>query len=141
MLSRPNSSTPTGTFNLTIRLEDANGNIANGSLHVDATQQIVVASTVIGFPFYASPPSVFNASCNINGQQNPNCGSNLYYNNTTNSGTPQVGDVIRQGPNGSSSPLAAAGVYSYNCGQTGFGNRRYFDINNSNGVVDIVSTC
>jgi len=141
VLSRPSASTPTGTFNLTIRLEDANGNIANGSLHVDATQQIVVASTVIGFPFYASPPSVFSASCNINGQQNPNCGSNLYYNNTTNSGTPQVGDVIRQGPNGSSSPLAASGVYSYNCGQTGFGNRRYFDINNSNGVVDIVSTC
>ena len=141
VLSRPSASTPTGTFNLTIRLEDANGNIANGSLHVDATQQVVVTSTVVGFPFYASPPSVFSASCHINGQQNPDCGSNLYYNNTTNSGTPLPGDVIRQGPNGSSSPLAASGVYSYNCAQTGLGNRRYFDINNSNGVVDVVSTC
>ena len=141
VLSRPNASSPSGTFNLTIKLEDANGNTTNGSLSSTATQQVVVNSTVIGFPFYASPPSVFSASCNINGQLNPDCGSNLYYNNTTNSGTPQVGDVIRQGPNGSSSPLAASGVYSYNCAQTGLGNRRYFDINNSNGVVDIVSTC
>jgi hypothetical protein len=141
VLSRPSASTPSGTFNLTIKLEDANGNTANGSLSVTATQQVVVNSTTIGFPFYASPPSVFNASCNINGSQNPQCGSNLYYNNTTNSGTPQVGDVIRQGPNGSSSPLAAAGVYSHNCGQTGLGNRRIFRINTNTGVVDSVSTC
>ncbi len=132
-----------GTCTLTIKLEDAyNGSaLASGSLNQTATQEVNVVSAAIGFPFYASPPSVFSASCHINGQQNPDCGSNLYYNNTTNSGTPQVGDVIRQGPNGSSSPLAASGVYSYNCAQTGFGNRRYFDINNSNGVVDIVSTC
>ncbi len=131
-----------GTCTLTIKLEDAyNGSaLASGSLNQTATQEVNVVSAAIGFPFYASPPSVFNASCHINGQQNPDCGSNLYYNNTTSS-TPQVGDVIRQGPNGSSSPLAASGVYSYNCAQTGFGNRRYFDINNSNGVVDIVSTC
>ena len=132
-----------GTCTLTIKLEDAyNGSaLASGSLNQTATQEVNVVSAAIGFPFYASPPSVFSASCHFNGQQNPDCGSNLYYNNTTNSGTPQVGDVIRQGPNGSSSPLAASGVYSYNCAQTGFGNRRYFDINNSNGVVDIVSTC
>jgi hypothetical protein len=132
-----------GTCTLTIKLEDAyNGSaLASGSLNQTATQEVNVVSAAIGFPFYASPPSVFSASCHINGQQNPDCGSNLYYNNTTNSGTPQVGDVIRQGPNGSSSPLAASGVYSYNCAKTGFGNRRYFDINNSNGVVDIVSTC
>ena len=141
VLSRPSASTPSGTFNLTIKLEDANGNTTNGSLNSTATQQVVVNSTVIGFPFYASPPSLFNASCNINGSQNPDCGSNLYYNNTTNSGTPQVGDVIRQGPNGSSSPLAAAGVYSYNCAQTGLGNRRIFRINTNTGVVDSVSTC
>jgi len=66
----------------------------------------------------------------------------LYYNNTTNSATPQVGDVIRQGPNGSSSPVAAAGYYSYNCGQTGLGNRRIFEIqSNTTGVVTSVTTC
>ena len=141
VLSRPSASTPSGTFNLTIKLEDANGNTVNGSLSATATQQVVVNSTVVGFPFNASPSSVFSATCNVNGQQNPDCGSNLYYNNTTNSGTPQVGDVIRQGPNGSNSPLAIAGYYSYNCGQTGSGNRRYFFIGGNDGVVDTVSTC
>jgi len=143
VITKTNTGSNPGTCTLTIKLEDAyNGSaLASGSLNQTATQEINIVSAAIGFPFYASPPSVFNASCHINGSQNPDCGSNLYYNNTTNSGTPQVGDVIRQGPNGSSSPLAAAGVYSYNCGQTGFGNRRYFDINNSNGVVDVVSTC
>jgi len=143
VITKTGTGTNPGTCTLTIKLEDAyNGSaLASGSLNQTATQQIGIVSAVIGFPFYASPPSVFNASCNINGSQNPQCGSNLYYNNTTNSGTPQVGDVIRQGPNGSSSPLAAAGVYSYNCGQTGLGNRRIFEINTNAGVVDSVSTC
>jgi hypothetical protein len=143
VITKTGTGTNPGTCTLTIKLEDAyNGSaLASGSLNQTATQQIGIVSAVIGFPFNASPPSVFNASCNINGSQNPQCGSNLYYNNTTNSGTPQVGDVIRQGPNGSSSPLAAAGVYSYNCGQTGLGNRRIFRINTNTGVVDSVSTC
>ena len=142
VLSRPNASTPSGTFNLTIKLEDANGNTVNGSLSVTATQQVVVNSTTIGFPFYASPPGTQQQSCHFSGSQNPDCGSNLYYNNTTNSGTPQVGDVIRQGPNGSGSPVAAAGYYSYNCAQTGSGNRRIFFIqSNTTGEVHSVSTC
>ena len=141
VLSRPSASSPSGTFNLTIKLEDANGNTTNGSLSVTATQQVVVNSTTIGFPFYASPPSVISASCDINGSQNPDCGSNLYYNNTTNSATPQVNDIIRQGPNGSSSPLAAAGYYSYNCAQTGLNNRRVFFIQGNDGKVTQVITC
>lgn len=143
VITKTGTGTNPGTCTLTIKLEDAyNGSaLASGSLNQTATQQIGIVSAVIGFPFNASPPSLFNASCNINGSQNPQCGSNLYYNNTTNSGTPQVGDVIRQGPNGSSSPLAAAGVYSYNCGQTGLGNRRIFRINTNTGVIDSVSTC
>ena len=143
VITKTSTGTNPGTCTLTVKLEDAyNGSaLASGSLSQTATQQIGIVSATIGFPFNASPPGLFNNSCNINGSQNPDCGSNLYYNNTTNSGTPQVGDVIRQGPNGSSSPLAAAGVYSYNCGQTGLGNRRIFRINTNTGVVDSVSTC
>ncbi len=141
VLSRPSASSPSGTFNLTIKVEDANGNTTNGSLSVTATQQVVVNSTTIGFPFYASPPGVFNASCNINGSQNNACGSNLYYNTTTNSATPQVNDIIRQGPNGSSSPLADAGYYSYNCAETGLNNRRVFFIQGNDGKVTQVITC
>ena len=141
VLSKNSASSPSGTFNLTIKLQDANGNVANGSLFVEATQTIEVASLEIGFPFYASPSGVFNQSCNINGSLNSDCGSNLYYNQTSNSATPSVGDEIRQGPNGTNSPLATAGYYSYNCGQTGTGNRRYFFIGGNDGVVDTVSTC
>jgi len=141
VLSKNSASSPSGTFNLTIKLQDANGNVANGSLFVEATQTIEVASLEIGFPFYASPSGVFNQSCNINGSLNSDCGSNLYYNQTSNSATPSVGDEIRQGPNGTNSPLATAGYYSYNCGQTGAGNRRYFFIGGNDGVVDTVSTC
>jgi len=141
VLSRPSASSPSGTFNLTIKLEDANGNTTNGSLSVTTTQQVVVNSTVIGYAFYASPPSVFNASCNIDGSQNNACGSNLYYNTTTNSATPQVNDIIRQGPNGASSPFADAGYYSYNCAETGLNNRRVFFIQGNDGKVTQVITC
>ena len=51
VLSRPNASTPSGTFNLTIKLEDANGNTTNGSLSSTATQEVIVNSTVIGTLF------------------------------------------------------------------------------------------
>ena len=81
-----------------------------------------------GYEFLASPPGVFNETCYYDGTQNPACGNTSYWNITTASGTPQIGDEIRTGPNGTSSPLAAVGKYSYNCVETGFGNRRYFDI-------------
>jgi len=84
---------------------------------------------------------VFNASCNIDGSQNNACGSNLYYNTTTNSATPQVNDIIRQGPNGASSPFADAGYYSYNCAETGLNNRRVFFIQGNDGKVTQVITC
>ncbi len=37
--------------------------------------------------------------------------------------------------------LAVAGYYSYNCNNTGSGNRNYFQIQGNDGVIDVVSTC
>jgi hypothetical protein len=34
-----------------------------------------------------------------------------------------------------------AGYYSYNCSNTGSGNRNYFQIQGNDGVIDVVSTC
>ena len=146
ILSKNSTSSPSGQFNLTIRLADANGNTANGSLYVEATQVVNVASLVVGSPFTASPPGSFNATCNGSGAQNAACSNGTlvtYYNNGGGTGGAVVNqnDEIRTGPNGTNSPLAASGVYAYNCVQQGPGNRRYFDINNSNGIVDIVSVC
>ena len=130
-----------GTHNLTIKLEDAwNGtSLDSGSLNQTATQQVVVNSSVIGNIFYASPSGVFSQTCNINGSVNSQCGDNVYYNQT--SLAPSVNDIIRTGPNGASSPLASAGYYSYECGQSGVGNRRYFQITGSDGKITTVSTC
>jgi hypothetical protein len=138
VLSRPNASTPSGTFNLTIKLEDANGNTTNGSLSSTANQQVVVNSTVIGTLFYASDPGVQSQSCHFSGSVNSTCGQSVYYNQTSSS--PTVGDEIRTGPNGSSSPLAPAFYYSYNCNNTGLGNRNFFKVG-ANGIITIVSTC
>lgn len=138
MLSRPNASTPSGTFNLTIKLEDANGNTTNGSLSSTATQQVIVNSTVIGTLFFASDPGVQSQSCHFSGALNSTCGQSQYYNQTSSS--PTVGDEIRIGPNGSGSPLAPAFYYSYSCNNTGFGNRNFFKVG-ANGIITIVSTC
>ena len=138
VLSRPNASTPSGTFNLTIKLEDANGNTTNGSLSSTATQEVIVNSTVIGTLFFASDPGVQQQSCHFSGALNSTCGQSVYYNQTSSS--PTVGDEIRTGPNGSSSPLASAFYYSYNCNNTGSGNRNFFKVG-ANGIITIVSTC
>ena len=102
-------------------------------------QQVVVNSSVVGFAFSASAVGVFNSVCNINGSISPSCGTVTYYNRTTNSGTPLVNDVIAQGPN-QNSAFAAAGYYSFNCAQTGLGNRRYYQVG-ANGVVTSVNQC
>ena len=147
VLSKNSASSPSGTFNLTIKLQDANGNVTNGSLFAEATQTIEVASLEIGAYLNASPPGVQSESCNINGALNLNCGTVLYYNNgsVSNPNPTQnvvvVDDVIRTGPNGTNSPVAAAGYYSYICNQTGLGNRRFFRIFNSNGIVNSVDVC
>ena len=121
-----------GTYNLTIRLSDAGG-------YSEKVQQINVIVSVIGTPFTASPAGTFNQSCHFSGSINPNCGTNQYYNQT--SATPTVNDIIRQGPNGASSPLASLGYYSYDCGSTGAGNRKYFRIAGNDGKITQVSTC
>jgi hypothetical protein len=94
---------------------------------------------VIGTQFFASDPGVQQQSCSNTGALNSTCGDNIYYNQT--SSTPTVNDEIRVGPNGSSSPLAQAGYYSYNCQNTGSGNRNYFQIQGNDGLIDVVSTC
>ena len=134
-------SSTVGTYNLTIQVEDAyNGsNTALGSLSQTANQQITVDSSIIGTALQASGVTVFNGTCNINGQVSLDCGTVTYYNQTSSS--PTVGDEIRTGPNGSSSPLALAGYYSYNCSSTGINNRNYFQISGNDGVIDVVSTC
>ena len=140
VLSKINgTSNSVGTHNLTIKLEDANGNASSGSLSATATQQIVVNSSIIGNAFTASDPGVFNQTCNINGAVNATCGTVTYYNQTSLS--PSLNDIIRTGPNGASSPLASPGYYSYACGQTGVGNRRFFRIAGNDGKITQVSTC
>jgi hypothetical protein len=147
VLSKNSSSSPSGPFTLTIRLEDANGNTINGSSFIEASQTINVASVEIGAYLNASPGGVQSQSCNASGALNPNCGTVLYYNNgsVSNPNPTQnivvVGDVIRTGPNGTNSPVAPAFYYSYRCNQTGSGNRRFFQINNSNGIVSLVDQC
>ena len=141
VITKTGTGTNPGTCTLTVKLEDAyNGSaLASGSENRTATQQIGIVSAVVGTLFEASAPSVFSQACHFSGSSNPTCGDDLYYNQTSSS--PTVGDEIRQGPNGSSSPLAVAGYYSYNCNNTGSGNRNYFQIQGNDGIIDVVSTC
>ncbi len=140
VITKTGTGTNPGTCTLTVKLEDAyNGSaLASGSESRTATQQVVVNSAVIGTPFFASDPGVQSQSCHFSGALNSTCGQSVYYNQTSSS--PTVGDEIRTGPNGSSSPLAPAFYYSYNCSNTGFGNRNFFKVG-TNGIITIVSTC
>jgi len=133
-----------GAHTLTIKLEDAwNGtDLGVGSSNDTVTQSITVVSSVIGTPFTASSSGVFNDTCYYDGSINSDCTAGTlitYYNQT--SGTPTYGDVIRTGPSGASSPYATAGYYAYDCASTGFGNRKYFIILGSAGIIDSVGTC
>ena len=140
VITKTGTGTNPGTCTLTIKLEDAyNGSaLASGSENRTATQEINIVSAVIGTLFFASDPGVQQQSCHFSGALNSTCGQSFYYNQTSSS--PTVGDEIRVGPNGSSSPLAPAFYYSYNCNNTGSGNRNFFKVG-ANGIITIVSTC
>jgi len=153
IISKNTSAGVSGTYNLLIKLEDAwNGSSVNGGF-LNVTQQIILDGGTIGTPFFASDPGNFNQTCQVlpgsppTGPQNPNCGTgnggNAYYNTTQGTSTVAVDDVIATGPN-ASSPKAGQGVYSYDCGQSGLGNRKYFSITDSNpntGIVTAAGTC
>ncbi len=137
-----------GTYAIVIRLTDANG--GTGSSFDEVTQTVIVQNSEIGFKFYASA-TIGNipTACPLNNQQNSDCGSTPYWNNGSTSnpnptGTPQVNDIIRTGPNGAASNLAAIKYYSYDCGSvnnppTGT-SRKIFELD-GNGKVITVGAC
>ena len=144
ILSKTNSNTPAATYTLAVKLEDTwNGSsvATPGVQSLTVNQQIIINSSTVGFLFQASP--TYNSTANVcpfGGNIVTNCGTDDYYNRTTNSGTPVVNDVIATGPN-ANSPFATIGFYSYNCGQSSpADNRRFFEVG-ANGVVQRVDTC
>ena len=132
------TSAAIGTYNLIITLKDANG---TGLSSLPVTQQVVVSSTAVGFPFSASPTlGNITIACPLDGSVNSSCGTDTYYNTTRNSGTPQVGDVISTSE--FSTTFAIRGFYTFNCGNGTGTNRRYFFIDSTfDGVVASVTTC
>ena len=143
ILSKTNSNTPAANYTLAVKLEDTwNGSsVANpGVKSLTVSQQIVVNNSVVGFAFSASGFTNAPGVCPFNGSLNADCGSTIYYNRTTNSGTPNVGDEIATGPN-ANSPTALIGFYSYNCGQASPpDNRRFYQLD-ANGIVLRRDTC
>jgi len=132
------TSAAVGTYNLIITLKDANG---TGLSSVAVTQQVVVSSTAVGFAFVAGQADGNIAQvCPFNGSVAPTCGNITYYNTTRNSATPQTGDVISTTE--FTITFAGRGYYSFNCGNGGGTNRRYFFIDTTNdGVVAGVANC
>ena len=132
------TSAAVGTYNLIITLKDANG---TGLSSVPVTQQVVVSSTAVGFAFVAGQADGnVTQVCPFNGSVAPTCGNITYYNTTRNSGTPQTGDVISTTE--FTITFAGRGYYSFNCGNGGGTNRRYFFIDTTNdGVVAAVTNC
>ena len=132
------TSAAIGTYNLIITLKDANG---TGLSSVPVTQQVVVSSTAVGFPFVAGQADGNIAQvCPFNGSVAPTCGNITYYNTTRNSGTPVVGDVISTTE--FTITFATRGFYSFNCGNGGGTSRRYFFIDSTfDGVVAAVTNC
>ena len=127
-------SAPSGVYSLTIKLEDANGNLANGSLSVTDTQGVTIQNVTVGYLFYAGPSGNLNQACPAFGAQAPDCGTEVYYSQSALvGGYPPAGAEIRTGPNGTGSPLATQGWYSLNC-DTGAA-RYYMHIDNINGLV------
>ena len=130
---------------MTVRLTDANS--VAGSLYAEADQQINVSDVVVGNIFTASPDGVFSQSCHASGNLNTGCGTVTYYNQDNTS--PTLNDTILTGPNGiidavtnpGGSPYAPDGFYSYDCGDTGLGNRNYFRIFGGIGEISQVATC
>jgi len=132
------TSAAIGTYNLIITLKDANG---TGLSSVPVTQQVVVSSTAVGFPFVAGQADGnINQVCPSNGSVAPTCGNITYYNTTRNSGTPVVGDIISTTE--FTITFATRGFYSFNCGNGGGTSRRYFFIDSTfDGVVATVTNC
>ena len=132
------TSAAIGTYNLIITLKDANG---TGLSSVPVTQQVVVSSTAVGFPFVAGQADGNIAQvCPFNGSVAPTCGNITYYNTTRNSGTPVVGDVISTTE--FTITFATRGFYSFNCLNGGGTSRRYFFIDSTfDGVVAAVTNC
>ena len=132
------TSAAIGTYNLIITLKDANG---TGLSSVPVTQQVVVSSTAVGFPFVAGQADGnITQVCPFNGSVAPTCGNITYYNTTRNSGTPVVGDVISTTE--FTTTFATRGFYSFNCGNGGGTSRRYFFIDSTfDGVVATVTNC
>ena len=140
-LTKTVSSVLAGTYTLNIKLEDTwNGTSSSSDAKsLTLVQNFTINNTTSGFQFAASPPGTLSQSCSVL-PANPLCGDNFYYN-----ATPQVGDIIRQGP-GNNAPFATEGTYSYNCTQSGQNNRHYFQIvklfgESDDGVVDVVDVC
>ena len=127
------AATPVGEYHLTVRLTDANS--VTGSLYDEADQQISVSTVEIGYKFLSSQQGgTFTLFCSGSGAPYPSCSSLYLYSQTALvGGYPAIGAEIRTGPNGTSSPLAAVGFYSLNCG--GPNTREYFQIGGSNGQV------
>ena len=101
---------------------------------------------IVGTYFTASPTGVISESCHVSGNLNTGCGTVAYYNQDNTS--PTVDDIILTGPDGEitasnpgGSPYAAAGYYSYDCGDIGLGNRNYFHIDDADGKISIVDVC
>tara|TARA_R110000782_G_scaffold214908_1_gene302679 strand:+ start:7 stop:3849 length:3843 start_codon:yes stop_codon:yes gene_type:complete len=129
------TSANAGTYDLIIRLTDANSSA--GSLFVEATQQVVVSSTQVGYFFYGSPSGTFLEACPAFDAEPANCNAQrtLYYSQSVlSSGLPTAGSEIRTGPSGTNSPLAVAGFYSVGQCTTGAA-RMVMYINNNNGIV------
>ena len=129
------TSANAGTYNLTIRVTDANN--GTGAAFAEANQKVVVSSTQVGYFFYGGPNGVFLQACPANGGQPTGCSSILYYSQSVLvNGRPTAGSVILQGSGGPGvSPVAVAGYYSiYQCA-TG-ASRWYIKISGSNGVID-----
>ena len=135
-----------GTYNLTIRLTDANG--ATGTLFDDEIQQVIVSSTAIGFPFAAGDTQGnLTQVCPIDSSQDPTCGNNTYWNagiggGGGGTGTPVVNDIISTTE--FIITFLTGGFYSYNCGsgagRTGT-DRRIFQVEYGTGKVTSVTTC
>ena len=136
------------TYSLIITLTDVNG---AGLASLTKTQQVIVSSSIIGFPFSASPRDGNLAqACPVNGSQNPDCGTVTYYNTGVAggggaTGTPVANDIIRLGPDGAASAFMEGGYYSYNCGPFGNPNtgtaRNLFSVEYNTGKVLDVGNC
>ena len=145
-LTKTVSNVLPNSYTLNIKLEDTwNGTSTSpNAKSLTLIQNITINNTPSGFQFTASPSGTYSQSCSVL-PRNPLCGDNLYYNTTRASATPQVGDVIREGP-GNQDNFAPEGTYSYNCNQSGQNNRHYFQIvklfgESDDGVVDVVNVC